>query len=113
MPKSAHIAIIGAGLSGSLAAVVLARAGYRITLIDKHAICPKQFRVEKIAGRQTDLMRKLGLLGPIANEATLFRDILNVRAGRVVDRTQAPHFGILYEACESRKHDFLRTRLET
>lgn len=97
MPKSAHIAIIGAGLSGSLAAVVLARAGHRITLIDKHAICPKQFRVEKIAGRQIDLMRKLGLLGPVADEATLFRDILNVRAGRVVDRTQAPHFGILYE----------------
>lgn len=95
--KSAHIAIVGAGLSGSLAAVVLARAGYRVTLIDKHAVCPKQFRVEKIAGRQIDLMRKLDVLGPVAAEATLFDDILNVRAGHIVDRTQAPHFGILYD----------------
>lgn len=96
-PESAHIAIVGAGLSGSLAAVVLARAGYRVTLIDKNAICPKQFRVEKVAGRQVDLMRRLGVLGPIADEATLFRDIVNVRAGHIVDRTQNPHFGILYD----------------
>jgi 2-polyprenyl-6-methoxyphenol hydroxylase-like FAD-dependent oxidoreductase len=96
-PESAHIAIVGAGLSGSLAAVVLARAGYRVTLIDKNAVCPKQFRVEKIAGRQVDLMRKLGVFGPITDEATLFRDIINVRAGRIVDRTQDPHFGILYD----------------
>ena len=96
-PNSAHIAIVGAGLSGSLAAVVLARAGYRVTLIDKNAVCPKQFRVEKIAGSQVDLMRKLGVFGPVADEATLFRDIINVRAGRIVDRTQNPHFGILYD----------------
>lgn len=70
--KAAHIAIIGAGLSGSLAAVVLARTGYQVTLIDKHAAFPKQFRVEKIAGRHIDLMRKLGVFDAIASDSNPF-----------------------------------------
>lgn len=39
------VAVVGAGLSGSVAAVTLARAGYRVALIDRHEVCPPQFRV--------------------------------------------------------------------
>lgn len=97
MPESAHIAIVGGGFCGSLAAVVLARAGHRVTLIDRHAVYPKQFRVEKFAGGQIDLMRKLGLFDPIAAASTPFKNIANVRSGRIVDRTLNQHYGILYE----------------
>lgn len=96
-PNSAHIAIVGAGFCGALAAVVLARAGHRVTLIDRHSVYPKQFRVEKFAGGQIELMRKLGIFKAIAEASTPFKDIANVRAGRIVDRTPNQHYGILYE----------------
>ena len=40
------VAIVGGGLSGSLAAVVLGRAGYRVALIDRYEVFPAQFRVD-------------------------------------------------------------------
>ena len=54
----ADVAIVGAGLAGSLARAVLTRAGYRVVLIDKRSIPPDEFRVEKIAGRQIDIFRR-------------------------------------------------------
>ncbi len=42
-------------------------------------------------------MRKLGIFSAIAEASTPFKDIANVRAGRIVDRTPNQHYGILYE----------------
>ena len=42
------IAIVGGGLSGTLAAVTLGRAGWRVALIDRNETFPPEFRVEKI-----------------------------------------------------------------
>ncbi len=96
-PNSAHIAIVGGGLCGSLAAVVLARAGHQVTLIDRHSVYPKQFRVEKLAGGQVDLMRRLGVLDALVEVSTPFNNILNVRAGSIVDRSRDQHYGVRYE----------------
>ena len=91
------IAIVGAGLAGSVAALVLARAGHRVILIDRHPVYPKEFRVEKLAGVQLELLRRVGVLDLFDSAATHFQDILNVRGGQVVDRTHELHYAMSYE----------------
>ena len=92
-----EIAIVGGGLSGTIAAIVLGRAGYRVTLIDRYPVFPREFRVEKIAGDQIEKLRRIGLLDRLSASAVAFDEIVNIRNGRILDRTHARHYGIFYD----------------
>ena len=90
------VAIVGGGLAGSLAAAVLARSGYRVVLIDKRAVYPEEFRVEKISGQQVDSFRRLGFLDALSSLACSYDRTLNIRDGRLVDVSTGLNFGIPY-----------------
>ncbi|TQF34362.1 NAD(P)/FAD-dependent oxidoreductase [Bradyrhizobium sp. UNPA324] len=92
----ADIAIVGGGLAGSLAAAVLARAGHRIALIDKRAVYPDEFRVEKIGGHQLAMLRKLGFLDALEKVACRYDQVLNIREGKVVDVSVGQAYGFPY-----------------
>jgi 2-polyprenyl-6-methoxyphenol hydroxylase-like FAD-dependent oxidoreductase len=92
----ADVAIVGAGLAGSLAAAVLARAGYRIALIDKRAVYPQEFRVEKIGGEQLALLSRLGFASALKTVACSYDRILNIREGKVVDVSVGQSYGFSY-----------------
>ncbi|UPK29741.1 FAD-dependent oxidoreductase [Bradyrhizobium sp. 195] len=92
----ADIAIVGGGLAGSLAAAVLARAGHRIALIDKRAVHPDEFRVEKIGGHQLEMLRKLGFLDALDKAASRYDQVLNIREGKVVDVSVGQAYGFPY-----------------
>jgi 2-polyprenyl-6-methoxyphenol hydroxylase-like FAD-dependent oxidoreductase len=91
------VVIVGGGLSGALAAVVLGRAGRRVVLVDLRATHPVAFRVEKLAGDQVELLRRLGVIDAIAAEATRFDEIINVYRGKILDRSESEHYSILYQ----------------
>lgn len=91
------IAIVGGGLSGTLAAVTLGRAGWRVALIDRNEIYPPEFRVEKIGAEQMAKFDRLGLGDAVRAASLRFEEIVNIRNGRVLDRTRSPHQGILYQ----------------
>jgi 2-polyprenyl-6-methoxyphenol hydroxylase-like FAD-dependent oxidoreductase len=90
------VAIVGGGLAGSLAAAVLARAGHRIVLIDKRAVYPKEFRVEKIAGQQLNILRRLGFIRELEAVACSYDRVLNIREGKVVDVSVGQAYGLPY-----------------
>jgi 2-polyprenyl-6-methoxyphenol hydroxylase-like FAD-dependent oxidoreductase len=91
------VVVVGAGLSGSAAAVTLGRAGYRVALVDRLAVCPPQFRVEKFGGEQAESFRRLGLLEAIAAEGTPFETVVNLRGGKLIDHTHAAYYAIRYQ----------------
>jgi 2-polyprenyl-6-methoxyphenol hydroxylase-like FAD-dependent oxidoreductase len=91
------IAIVGGGLAGSLAAAVLARAGHRVVLIDRRAVYPEEFRVEKIAGRQLDILRRLGFVRELDAVACSYDHVLNIRDGRLVDISVGQAYGLPYD----------------
>jgi 2-polyprenyl-6-methoxyphenol hydroxylase-like FAD-dependent oxidoreductase len=93
---AADVAIVGAGLAGSLAAAVLARAGHRIVLIDRRAVHPNEFRVEKIAGLQLDILRRLGFVRELEAIACPYDHVVNIRGGRVVDVSVGQAYGLPY-----------------
>ncbi|WP_158670555.1 FAD-dependent oxidoreductase [Bradyrhizobium guangdongense] len=93
---ASDIAIVGGGLAGSLAAAVLARAGHRVVLVDKRAVHPDEFRVEKIGGHQLELLRKLGFLGALDDVACRYDRVLNIREGKVVDVSVGQAYGFPY-----------------
>ncbi len=90
------IAIVGGGLSGTLAACILGRAGYRVTLIDRHRVIPEEFRVEKIGAEQVAALQRLRLLGSVSAAAVAFDDVVHVHKGSILDRTNGRHFGFRY-----------------
>ena len=90
------VAIVGGGLAGSLAAAVLARAGHSVALIDKRAIHPEEFRVEKITGTSVEILRRLGFIGELEAVSSSYDSVINIREGKVVDISGGVGYGLPY-----------------
>jgi 2-polyprenyl-6-methoxyphenol hydroxylase-like FAD-dependent oxidoreductase len=95
--RDVDIAIVGAGIAGSLAAAMLGRAGYCVALIDIRRVHLPEFRCEKLAGEQLDLLREIGLFDCLTAVGKPIREMHVVRFGRLVDRMETEEHGFFYE----------------
>lgn len=95
--RQTDIVIAGAGLAGSTAAAMLARAGYDVLLVDPHPIYPPDFRCEKLDQSQIELLKKTGLADTVLAAATANRNLWVARFGHLVDRLEGSQCGILYD----------------
>jgi 2-polyprenyl-6-methoxyphenol hydroxylase-like FAD-dependent oxidoreductase len=97
--RQVDVAIAGGGLAGSTAAAMLARAGLDVAIVDPRPVHPFDFRSEKLAGPQVDLLRRTGLADAVLAAATGMDELWIARFGRLVERrpTENDYYGILYD----------------
>lgn len=90
------IVIIGGGYAGSAAAIALAGAGRKVTLIESSPTIPDLFRAEKLAGDQLPLLEDLGLLDDFKAASTPVEEFINIRGRYVVDITRDMQLNMSY-----------------
>ncbi|SFV38447.1 NAD(P)/FAD-dependent oxidoreductase [Hyphomicrobium facile] len=91
------VTIIGAGAAGSMAAIVLARRGISVTLVDMRAKHPPEFRCEKIVDDQLDLIEQLQLLDLLKPVSTRVDRMLVVRPGNIQELRKTTEYGFSYQ----------------
>jgi len=97
-PAEVDVAIVGAGLAGTTLAMLLARAGRQVALIDPHQTHPDEFRAEKLGTGQLDIFEKLGLGSVVLPLMTPMDDIHVFRLGQLFARERRREFGFSYGA---------------
>jgi len=101
------IAIVGAGLAGSLSAVLLGRAGHAATLIDPFENCRPDFRCEKLEDAHIDTLRRAGVLDEVLPAALRYENIWVARCGRLAEIKPIVEYGIEYSALVNRLRELI------
>ena len=68
MSASDPVIIVGGGPAGMVAGFLLARAGVRVTVLEKHADFLRDFRGDTVHPSTLELFNEIGLLGPLLAE---------------------------------------------
>jgi flavin-dependent dehydrogenase len=98
-----HAIVIGAGPAGSVAAIVLARGGWRVTLVEQHRFPRDKVCGECVSARGLDVLARLDLLTPVNSiqPAVLRRAILHANDGASsIVRLPRPMCGISRRALD-------------
>lgn len=100
--RHTDVAIVGAGLAGTVAGAMLARDGVDFVAVDPDAVYPWDFRCEKLDPSQIALLEKAGLAEMALESVTPADAIWTVRLGRFVQRRHTRQFGFYYDKLVNR-----------
>jgi len=92
----ADVAVVGGGVAGSLAALMLGRAGYSVCLIDPVRPQGSEFRCEKLEHTHVQVLGHAGLLEEILPHTVRYDGIWIGRNGRLAEHRRVIEFGIDY-----------------
>lgn len=91
------VVVVGAGLSGSLAAIMLSQRGFQVTIIDRYAVYPAEFRAEQIVGNQIEFFTNIGLTTKLVSSSRLVPLARNFSLRRQLASVFASHYGLPYQ----------------
>lgn len=100
--KHVDVAIVGAGLAGSMSAVMLGRAGVDAVLIDPRKVYPPDFRCEKLDRQQIELLGRTGVSDVVFSASSFAESLWITRYGRLVDRRPNDQCDFTYDAVVNR-----------
>jgi 2-polyprenyl-6-methoxyphenol hydroxylase-like FAD-dependent oxidoreductase len=96
------IVIVGAGLAGSIAATMLARAGHRVAIVDPHKTYPDDFRCEKFDDGQMAFLERAGLADVVTAASTHDRSVWVSHLGHLAEKRASDQRGFDYGALVNR-----------
>lgn len=91
------VVVVGAGLSGCLAAIALSQRGFQVAIVDRYKNYPADFRAEQIVGSQLKSFSDLGLLDKIVAEVRPVLQARNFILGKQLSSVLMPHYGMPYQ----------------
>ena len=104
---TADVVIVGGGISGTLAATALGRAGYDVCLIDRYAVYPPDFRAEHLDGLAVDKLQRLGFLDDLTTGLHRGETVALARFGHIVGVGETTNYGLRYETLVNRARQTL------
>lgn len=99
------IAVIGAGPAGSLVAILLARRGHDVTLIEQHRFPRDKVCGECLSALGQDVLQRHGLAAILADAVPIRRSILHTAAGSITTPLPRPMHGITRQTMDTRLLD--------
>lgn len=91
-----EVIIVGAGLAGTTAALVLGAQHRRVILIDSRPSYPPVFKAEKVEPDQAQLLERLGLLQALLPRAGRIQQIQSYYNGRHFKTIATEQYGLFY-----------------